>query len=535
MPKKIIELFLTGNPTLREQCLDRIAKKFKVQRPWPYYKDAPPELSRFFRFETKASKNVWDIAAALLKIGGVIEADPVAQTLGIAHRQTGAYDSDEDYSTGEISTLWNHESTSFIQARDRVDKSGPVTVRIGQLDTGYTYHPGLGSRVVHGYDFLDSDGDPYDPLIDGALRQPGHGTSTASVIIGSDFLPNPSSIQKGVWPDAPFQAFRIAKSVVHVFHSYISEAICKAVDVGCSVITMSMGGAPPRRSWLEALRYAYDKGVIVCCAAGNNVGFVVWPARYTNAIAVGAVNVHDKKWEGSCYGEDVDISAPGENVYVAQTTRTGDDSQAFLNTYGSGTSFATPHVAAAAAMWLHHFRKELAGITGRSRVDAFRWALEQSARIPEGWKPNQLGKGILDADKLLQYSPADYKPASVSKGIKRAGAFRLHRSGDKMYEAEAPLTMDIRDKEMMHLLYTSKGRNAAQRLANMKKSASASAKTKLENIEKQAKSQIKKVEAPKGITRGLRGIKRVQPAVTMNAVLDKVLHEQFNALVKSVS
>lgn len=531
MREKIIELFLTGNPTVREQCLDTIAKQFKVKRPWQYYQNPSPQLARFFRFEIKTDKNIWDIAEALLKINGVIEADPVEQT-----RQSGAYDSDEDYPTAEISTLWNHEATRFTQARQRVDKTEKVQIKIGQLDTGYTKHIGIMDRVILGYDFLDKDPDPFDPLADGILKQPGHGTSTASVIIGGGFQPNPSSLQAGVWPDATLQVYRIARSVVHVFHSYISDAICKAVDNGCDVITMSMGGAPPRRSWLEALRYAYDKGVIVCCAAGNNVGFVVWPARYTNAIAVAGINVNDQKWEGSCSGEDVDISAPGENVYVAQTTRGADDGLVFLNTYGSGTSFATPHVAAAAAMWLHHYRKELVNIKGRARVDAFRWALNNSVRVPKDWPKDKLGKGILDADKLLQFSPKDYKPASiVAKGLKKTVGFKMHLSGNKIYNEEKPL-LDIHEKELMHLLYNTDGKTATDKMNNIETLASDTVKIQLKAMNKLATTKIeaaKKLPLKK-IAKGLTAVSAT-PKFNAEALLQNLMNEQLIKMVEKVS
>jgi predicted transcriptional regulator len=531
MREKIIELFLTGNAKLREQCLDTIVDQFKVVRPWQYYQNPSPQLARFFRFEIKTDKNIWDIAAALLKINGVIEADPVEQT-----HQSGAYDSDEDYPTAEISTLWNHEATKFTQARQRVDKTEKVQIRIAQLDTGYTKHTGIINRLTLGYDFLDNDPDPFDPLVDGLLKQPGHGTSTASVIIGGGFQPNPSSIQAGVWPDANLQVYRIARSVVHVFHSYISDAICKAVESGCDVITMSMGGAPPRRSWLEAIRYAYDKGVIVCCAAGNNVGFVIWPARYTNAIAVAGINVNDQKWEGSCSGEDVDVSAPGENIYVAQTTRGADDGLVFLNTYGSGTSFATPHVAAAAAMWLHHYRKELVNFNGRTKVDAFRWALESSVRVPMDWPKDKLGKGILDADRLLQFSPKDYKPTSiVPKGLKKTMGFKMHRSGNKIYEEEKPL-LGIHEKELMHLLFNTDGKTATDKMNKIQTLASDTVKTQLQEMNKLAK---KNIEAAKKLplkkkAKGLTSVSET-PKLNEDKLLQNLMNEQLIKMVENVS
>ena len=66
----------------------------------------------------------------------------------------------------------------------------------------------------------------------------------------------------------------------------------------------------------EAAKVAYDNGIIWVCASGNEVEMVVSPALYPGTIAVSATNHNQKPWRGSCYGTEVDISAPGEDVYV---------------------------------------------------------------------------------------------------------------------------------------------------------------------------------------------------------------------------
>ena len=57
---------------------------------------------------------------------------------------------------------------------------------VAHPDTGFTPHPELDGAdllVGEGYDFEDDDRDPTDPLTEGTLRNPGHGTGTASVIV----------------------------------------------------------------------------------------------------------------------------------------------------------------------------------------------------------------------------------------------------------------------------------------------------------------------------------------------------------------
>src|SRR5690606_40280977 len=100
---------------------------------------------------------------------------------------------------------------------------------------------------------------------------------------------------------------------------------------------------------------AYELGVIWCCAAGNEVRTVVAPAVFPGTIAVAASNPKDKEWEGSSRGDRVDITAPGQDVYVPVWNQRREEDFCF----GSGTSYATPHIAAAAAAWLAAHQKAL--------------------------------------------------------------------------------------------------------------------------------------------------------------------------------
>ena len=76
---------------------------------------------------------------------------------------------------------------------------------------------------------------------------------------------------------------------------------------------MSLGGTPSR-AMQRAIRQAIQSDMIVLAAAGNCVGLVVYPARYDEVIAVAGSNVNDGTWPGSCHGQAVDITAPGEKV-----------------------------------------------------------------------------------------------------------------------------------------------------------------------------------------------------------------------------
>ncbi|MGA5462287.1 S8 family peptidase [Mycobacterium sp. NPDC050041] len=260
---------------------------------------------------------------------------------------------------------------------------------IAQPDTGVFPHPELeGVDRAGGFDTLDDDSDPTDPL-DGF--NPGHGTGTASVVV------SPKSLTViGSAPAARHMPIRAIESVIRVTQVSVAKAIDWAVRNDAHVITMSLGGIPSF-SLHAALRRAVADNVIVLAAAGNCVRQVVWPARYGECIAVAGVNARDGQWPGSCRGSAVDISAPAQNVWRA--ARSGGAEQ------GQGTSFAVAMTAGVAAMWLaHHGRDALiaeAQARGETLQGMFMRLAKATARRPQGWNSGEMGAGIVDAAALL--------------------------------------------------------------------------------------------------------------------------------------
>ncbi len=306
------------------------------------------------------------------------------------------------------------QAWAFSVARQRPDQGDGVIV--AQPDTGITRHVELdGISSVPGFDVLDNDPDPTDPLAAGFGDNPGHGTGTASVVVSL-----PPGRVTGSAPRAQHMAIRAIESVIRITQVSVAQAMDWATDHGAHVITLSLGGLPSP-TLFRALQRAVQGDVIVLAAAGNCVGTVVWPARYDECIAVAGVDVRDARWRGSSRGASVDISAPGENVFHA-TTPVGSDQ-------GQGTSYSVALTAGVAALWLaHHGRANLiaaARARGETLQTMFQRLVGATARRPPGWDSTEMGAGIVDAQALLgadlgqrserqvMAAPADFREATA--------------------------------------------------------------------------------------------------------------------------
>ncbi len=299
---------------------------------------------------------------------------------------------------------------------------------LGHPDTGCTTHSEvLSPRLLKqlGYDFWDSDSDPTDPMDSGVgctisadfLCFPGHGTGTSSVIFSDDNA-GAAKFVVGIAPAAKLIPFRVAPTVVLWSMKRLAAAIRRATDSGCHVISISMGG-PGANTLHEAVQYAAERGVIVCCAVGNQWPWVVWPAVYDECIAVAACNINEKPWSGSASGEAVDITAPGENVYRAYFNK---KQKADVGP-GSGTSFAVATTAGVAALWLAHHGIDR--LKSNSRVSApnipplfFSILTKYGYNKPAGWNTSSYGPGIIDAEKILKAPLPTAQPASARRRVK---------------------------------------------------------------------------------------------------------------------
>jgi serine protease len=292
------------------------------------------------------------------------------------------------------------EAWEFAASKGRAAKGKDTLVF--QPDTGVVLQhaelpPGVDSDP-RSANFVEGGERPIDPLKSG--QNPGHGTGTASVVASPE-----SGAMMGSAPLAVLVPIRCIESVSVFDQSPVAQAINHAVEKKAHVITMSLGGILSR-ALHAAVQKAVQSNVIVLAAAGNCVSEVVWPARYSEVIALGGINEAFKPWRGSCSGPAVAFSAPAEFVLRADAKH---PSGVLAVSGGQGTSFATALTAGIAALWLaFHGRDALIAKLprGRSLQWLFRTLVAATARVPKGFDRENFGAGVVDALALLKADPS---------------------------------------------------------------------------------------------------------------------------------
>lgn len=127
--------------------------------------------------------------------------------------------------------------------------------------------------------------------------------------------------------------------------SILDDAILYAADEGAHVIQLSLE-VGQSAAIDAALQTAFDTfGMTILCASGNaGASSVGYPSSDSHVIAVGATNQSDLRASFSNHGPDLEISAPGDNIFALDLN----------DGYGTtaGTSFAAPLVSGVVALML---------------------------------------------------------------------------------------------------------------------------------------------------------------------------------------
>ncbi len=299
------------------------------------------------------------------KFIGRLESDPLVEAVERTKVRRSTFVPNDSY----YSYQWHMPQVQSEDAWDVADGSGVV---VAVVDTGVAYEnyggfvqaPDLaGTSFAAGYDFINSDTHPNDDN--------GHGTHVAGTIAQTT---NNGLGVAGLAHGATIMPVKVLADDGYGTDVTVGDGIRWATDHGADVINLSLGGDHTTYEE-EQINYALSHGVVVVASAGNaNSSTLGCPACYPGVIAVGGTDYSMNRAWYSSYGtgrggHTLDVTAPGGDVWVDLSgdgyvdgvlQQTFDfacgggtpDYSAFVYCFFEGTSMASPHVAAAAALVL---------------------------------------------------------------------------------------------------------------------------------------------------------------------------------------
>ena len=267
-------------------------------------------------------------------------------------------------------------------ARARATGQG---VRVAVVDSGVVAtHASLVGRIESGgWDFVDQDSDPTDMpngldddgdgLIDEGF---GHGTFVSSLVLA-------------LAPDTTILPYRVLNSDSTGLASHVAAAITMAADAGVHAINLSLGMEHRSIAIGEAIVYAKDQGVMVIASAGNTGNEeVTFPATISFATSVTSVGPLDVRAYFASYGSDMDLSAPGLELWGAYPVEQDTAVQ------WSGTSFSAALVTGAFCL----VRELRPAWSAPHIIQHLEDTADEAVHIVNGSIGNKMGEGRLDLD-----------------------------------------------------------------------------------------------------------------------------------------
>ncbi|MCC6595399.1 MAG: S8 family serine peptidase [Rhodanobacteraceae bacterium] len=301
-------------------------------------------------------------------------------------------------------------------------------INVAVLDTGITTHSDLSGQIVGGYDFIsdsaaarDGNGRDSNAADQGdwyaanecgagypASNSSWHGTHVTGTIVAAA---NNAKGIAGVAYGAKVVPVRVlgkcGGSVSDIVDAIVwaSGGSVSGVPANTNparVLNLSLGGGGACGSFQSAINTARSNGAIFVVAAGNENQNVSnsSPANCSNVVSVAATTKSGARASYSNYGSTIVVSAPGGDGSggagdILSTLNSGTTTPASENyAYYAGTSMATPHVAALAALV---FQKN-PSLT----PDQVKNILTSTARPLPGACSGGCGAGIVDAQAALQ-------------------------------------------------------------------------------------------------------------------------------------
>ncbi len=309
----------------------------------------------------------------VLRMLSLLMALTMALTVGSIGASSATIDDLSDtgalnnYRLGYMS--WGVKAMGLDVLQEKLEKSGKKLpeVIVAVLDTGLnTANRYLKGRYIDGYNFINNTSDYSDAQY--------HGTEVCGVIAD------------GTSSNVKVMPLKVMDEKGDGKMSDSARAIYYALDHGADVINLSLSGDDKNHTYHsldDAIAEAVSRGVVVIVAAGNQDcdASLRYPANKDNVITVTSVNKNNTLGLLANYGSVIDFALPGMNILMPHKSGL---TSAFID---SGTSFAAPHAAAAAALlktWdkslnqeeiYKIFKQHAVDIGDKGRDDTYGWGM----------------------------------------------------------------------------------------------------------------------------------------------------------------
>lgn len=276
--------------------------------------------------------------------------------------------------------------------------TGSKSILVAFIDTGinYTHEDLVANYVPLGYDWVNDDNDTRDDV--------GHGTHVAG-ILGAEI-----NNEEGIAGLAQIRIMveKAGDSEGWMYVADFADAIIHAVDQDADVISISAGHYFRSKTVYDAIKYAYNAGVLLVAAAGNEYcSGRLYPAAFNEVIAVTATDKWDKPWwekdqfgdyYGTNFGNWVELAAPGVKIW---STSWDPDTKEAGYGYGTGTSASAPYVAGVAALVWSHFPNMT---RDQLRVHLWKTAVD----LGDSGCDEDYGYGRIDANASVSQTPPSH-------------------------------------------------------------------------------------------------------------------------------
>ena len=415
--------------------------EWQVTRLYRPFSGAPSQLASIYRLEFNAIEETETIIAFLNLIPAVqlVEKVPLNKITYVpddVNPESWYLDRLEAFAAWDITRGDSSVTIAIVDNAVRTtheDLAANIWQNPGETD-GNLVDDDLNLFVddKQGYDVADMDNDPNPPADVAEKFLFLHGTHVAGIASGvSDNGLGIASLGYSCTL-IPVKVTPDESEGDVITHGY--EGIFYAAQTGADIINMSWGGFGQSLTGSLILDYVADQGIVLIAAAGNNdTTDLFFPAADPDVMAVAASNRDDDKASFSNFGNYVEVSAPGRDIFSMYAA----DDHAYG--FNSGTSMACPMVAGLAGLIL-----SVDSALSAERVREIIRTTSDPMQLSDTTWENLVGAGRINARRAVE-------EAALISGVEENGdrtrvdlTVYPNPATDRIYIANVPPEGDIR-------------------------------------------------------------------------------------------